>query len=316
MGAAARRKPVFTAQAKFTRAARQSMKTQADILLVTVTKVESLAVLEAFSKHTGQKARLVSRGEKAYHDLGVVNGAHVWLVLSEMGAGGLGGAQQTATKAIEAIKPSAVIMVGIAFGVDEKKQAIGDILVSENLRLYDLQRVGTEDGKLQIILRGDRPHGSPWLLDAFKNADLHWHGAKVRFGCVLTGEKLVDNLDFRDQLRAFEPEAIGGEMEGAGLYTACQDAKVDWLLVKAICDWADGHKNRNKKKRQALAARNAAEFVLHTLRTVGLSRQNPKPKASRRKRQAGLGALVQIGGKAKIRGGVKVIKTVHGNVNL
>ena len=292
------------------------MKTQADLLLVTVTKVESLAVLAAFQQHTGQPARIAPRGDKTYHDLGTVNGTRVRLVLSEMGAGGLGGAQQTVSKAIDELGPAAVVMVGIAFGVDEKKQDIGDILVSENLRLYELQRVGAKRGQQKIILRGARPDSSRWLLDAFKNADLHWQGAKVRFGCVRTGEKLVDNLDFREQLRAFEPEAIGGEMEGAGLYTACQDAKVDWLLVKAICDWADGHKNRNKTKRQALAARNAAEFVLHTLQTVGLKRQNPRPKASRQKTQTSLGALVQISGKSKIHGGVKVIKTVHGNVNM
>ena len=246
------------------------MKTQNDVLLVTVTRVESRAVLDAFERHTGQPAKIQPRGDKTYHDLGVVNGARVWLVLSEMGAGGLGGSQQSVGKAIAEIRPLAVVMVGIAFGMSEEHQAIGDILVSENLRLYELQRAGTE-----IILRGDRPHASPRLLDAFRNnAYLHWHGADVRFGCVLTGEKLVDNLDFREQLRRFEPEAVGGEMEGAGLYTACQDAKVDWLLIKAICDWADGNKEVDRQPRQQLAASNAAAFVLHTLQTVGLNKQN------------------------------------------
>jgi hypothetical protein len=59
-------------------------------------------------------------------------------------------------------------------------------------------------------------------------------------------------------------------MEGAGLYAAARDAKVDWILVKAICDWADGNKGADKDARQATAARNAAQFVLHTLKTVGL----------------------------------------------
>lgn len=65
------------------------MKAQIELLLVTVTKAESLAVLDVFQQHTGQPARLVSRSDKAYHDLGLVNGTQVWLVLSEMGAGGL-----------------------------------------------------------------------------------------------------------------------------------------------------------------------------------------------------------------------------------
>jgi nucleoside phosphorylase len=69
---------------------------------------------------------------------------------------------------------------------------------------------------------------------------VNWDQAKVHFGLILTGEKLVDNIDFRNQLGQFEPEAVGGEIEGAGLYVACQDKKVDWILVKAIRDWLMG----------------------------------------------------------------------------
>lgn len=50
-----------------------------------------------------------------------------------------------------------------------------------------------------------------------------------------------------DQLRKLAPEAPGGEMEGTGLYSAAQRKKVDWLLVKAVCDWADGKKERTRK---------------------------------------------------------------------
>ncbi|MGB6688398.1 MAG: hypothetical protein WBE76_11200 [Terracidiphilus sp.] len=104
----------------------------------------------------------------------------------------------------------------------------------------------------------------------------------MRFGVVLTGDKLIDNIDFRHQLRAFEPEAIGGEMEGAGLYVACQDKKVDWILVKAICDWADGSKTQDKDSRQQLAATNAARFVLRALQFTSFSsfqRGDLKPDA-------------------------------------
>jgi nucleoside phosphorylase/tetratricopeptide (TPR) repeat protein/AAA+ ATPase superfamily predicted ATPase len=241
---------------------------QADVLIVTVTKVESQAVLEVFKKATGHDAKRVSLENKIYRDLGTINGVCVSMVRSEMGAGGLGAALLTVQKGITALSPAAVIMVGIAFGVDHKKQTIGDILVSERLRLYDLQRVGTDKrGKSRIILRGDRPHASSGLLDRFRSADEGWSDqkGKVRFGPILSGEKLVDNIDFRQQIHEFEPEAIGGEMEGAGLYTACQEGKADWILVKAICDWADGHKDKKKTEYQQLAAQNAASFVLHAL---------------------------------------------------
>ncbi len=245
---------------------------QADALIVTVTKVESNAVFQVFEEATGHAPKAVPL-DLIYHNLGIVNGARVFMVQSEMGSVGLGAAQQTVGKGIAALSPSAVIMVGIAFGVDAQKQSIGDILVSQRLLLYDLQRVGTDkEDRLKLIPRGDRPHASSSLFNRFRSADLYWRDpkAKVRFGLILSGEKLVDNMDFRQQLREFEPEAIGGEMEGAGLYVACEESKVDWILVKAICDWADGHKDRNRNKRQRVAAHNAARFVLHVLQQAPL----------------------------------------------
>ena len=240
---------------------------RADVLIVTVTRVETRAVLAAFAVATGQKASTVSIGDKIYRDLGTVNGTRVFLALSEMGTVGPGSSLQSVGKGIAALRPSAVVMIGIAFGVNDQKQSIGDILVSRQLMLYDAQRVSAT----QIVPRGDRVHCSTWLLDYLTSAELDWTGPKVRFGLVLTGDTLVDNVDYRDQLRKLEVEAIGGEMEGAGLYVACQDAKVDWVLVKSICDWADGNKAQDKDVRQEQAAKNSAEFVVHALRHAELN---------------------------------------------
>ncbi len=244
---------------------------KADVLIVTVTEVESRAVMQVFREVTGKDPKPEPIGDRIYLDLGEVNGARVFMALSEMGSGGLGGSQKAVDKGIEALSPSAIIMVGIAFGINEQKQAIGDILVSQQLWLYDLQRVGKDE----IIPRGDKPHASSWLINRLQVANLSWDAskAKVRFGVVLSGEKLVDNIDYREQLKQFEPEAIGGEMEGAGMYVASHDKKVDWILVKAICDWADGNKGGpNKDAHQATAAHNAAAFVLHALQQAPLKR--------------------------------------------
>ena len=250
---------------------------EADVLIVTVTKVESRAVMQVFEQAVGHKPTPEAVGDRVYFNLGVVNDARIFLTQSEMGSGGVDASLLTVSKGIEALSPVAVIMVGIAFGINGQKQSIGDVLVSEQLRLYELQRMGTQDGKPNIILRGDKPHASPWLINLFKSADLMWEGAKVRFGTVLTGEKLVDNLDFRDQIHRFESEAIGGEMEGAGLYVACHDQKVDWILVKGICDWADGNKGQDKVARQNTAAQNAAGFVLETLQFAQIDWQRRRP---------------------------------------
>lgn len=293
------------------------MKHAADVLIVTVTEVESRAVLRTFQAAAERKAVPRSIDNRMYFDLGAVNGARLFLTQSEMGTSGPDASLQTVRKGVEALQPAAVVMVGIAFGVNEQKQAIGDILVTEQLRLYELQRVGTQDGQTQIILRGERPHASAWLLNHFKSANLLWEGAKVRFGVVLTGEKLVDSVDFRDQLRAFEPEALGGEMEGAGLYVACQDEKVDWILVKAICDWADGHKAQDKDARQLTAAQNAAAFVLHAWQIAPVDWEKKRREIAQGGEvlaNSGSGSVAATGGIASGMGGASIAGDVHGNL--
>jgi nucleoside phosphorylase len=242
-----------------------------DLVLVTVNKHETQAVHDAFQKATGAEGVPVTLEERLYHNLGTVNGTCVYHAISEMGSGGSGGMQQTVERAISALNPGAVIAAGIAFGVNKEKQAIGDILVSKLLRLYDLQRVGRRS---KIVLRGARPDASPRLLSHFRTFDqTKWNGAKVRFGVLLSGDKLVDNVDYRDQLIKFESEAEGGEMEGAGLYVSSYDNKVDWIVIKAICDWADGDKEVDKTARQKLAAKNAAAFLVNSLKYAALRRR-------------------------------------------
>ena len=63
------------------------------------------------------------------------------------------------------------------------------------------------------------------------------------------------------------------------LYVACQDRKVDWILVKAICDWADGHKAQDKVARQETAAQNAATFVLEALQFAPIGGQKGQVKS-------------------------------------
>jgi nucleoside phosphorylase len=222
-----------------------NMPIKVDILIVTVTPLESQAIVQAFKEHTKEVTKPTRINDHIYQNLGTVNNANVFMAISEMGAGGDGGSQESVRKSIEALKPPTVTMVGIAFGINEQTQKIGDLLVSQQLWLYELQRVGAEN----TISRGDKVHASPRLINWFQNSVLHWQGAEIHLGLVMTGEKLVDNVDYRDQLKKFEPEAIGGEMEGEGLYAACQNSGVDWILVKGICDWADGIKGQDKTQR-------------------------------------------------------------------
>lgn len=253
------------------------------LLIATATKIERDTVLKIATGVTGSTALPEFGSRRGYFRLGNVGGVEAFLVQSEMGSVGPGGSLSTIADALDDIKPIGVIMVGIAFGVDEKKQKIGEIIVSKQLQNYELVRVGTNSsGRKAITPRGDRVTASTLMLSRLRIAEAGWTGSKVRFGLLLSGEKLVDSEDYRHELQELSSEADGGEMEGAGLYTAAIDRKIDWIIVKAICDWADGNKGRNKARRQAMAAEQAVGFVFRALQQGGFLGMNAAAESSLR----------------------------------
>lgn len=243
------------------------MADQADVLLLAATAIEVDAIQEEHKSISGRKSREVTKSGRKYYDLGILNGASTYLGICEMGSNGAGSSQDAVARAIEALHPTSVIMVGIAFGMNASKQAIGTVLVAEQVVPYELQRVGP----VTTLSRSPRPATSTRLRNFFKARRPSWSRSPLQFGPMLSGEKLVDNADFKALLLEACPEAIGGDMEGAGLFVAANEAKVDWIVVKAICDWADGLKsNPNKTEHQRLAAANAAAFVFDMLTSTDM----------------------------------------------
>jgi nucleoside phosphorylase len=248
-----------------------------DVLLVTATKVETYAVLNAVKKLHDVEPKSVHIGSNTYRDLKKLGGARTYMVRCGQGSGGTHGSALTLADAIGDLKPSAIVMVGTAFGIDPKKQHIGTVLVSRQIFDYAPQRVGTGDeGGKSVIPRGDRVSASPKLLAKFENSEYDWDAANVQFGLLLSGPNLVDNLEYREELRQREPEAIGGEMEGAGLYAVAERNKVDWIIVKAVSDWADGKKHVKKQERRMIAAENAARFTVHVMEQGGFASNMPE----------------------------------------
>ena len=245
------------------------------ILIVTATKVEAQAVHDVFCPTEPRPWDRSFIEGRIYYNLGPCDGVQVHMVQSEMGTAVPGGSLETVSHAIEDLQPQAIIMCGVAFGLHQNKQKLGDILVAQKLQIYEVSKIDALQGE---IPRGDRVATSRRLLNQFRSGDNDWNlpdAPKRHFGLVLSGEKLVNNLDFCNKLLKMEKEAIGGEMEGNGLYLAATEHKVDWIVVKAICDWADGNKHDGA---QLLAARNAAEFVSYVLRLGGFSKPGQSPQ--------------------------------------
>lgn len=235
-------------------------------LLVCATEIERQSIVEKV-KEIGNSITPHYGGGRAYYDLGFIQGSRIALVKVAMGSATVGGSISTTLRILTHLSPAYVIMVGIAFGMDEKEQAIGTVLVGRQVLGYEQQRIGTTDGgDVKLVNRGSRTDASPVLVSLLEAAAGVWNEAPVKVGLMLSGEKLVDNVDFREQLKTISGgEAIGGEMEGIGLVVATAEKPTPWVLVKAICDWADGKKSEQKRDRQSVAARNAVSLVFRAL---------------------------------------------------
>jgi nucleoside phosphorylase len=240
------------------------------VVLVTVNEHETDALLDVFGEASPPLQQ--TKEGVTYSFLGVHGGLKIVNTQCEMGAGGIGASQQRTQQAIQHWRPQAVISVGVAFGLDEEKQSIGDVLVSTQIQDYELGRMNHDD---VLTPRGDRPSCADALLNRLRvtnsterRCSKNW--PKIQFGLILSGQKLVDNLDYRERLKAMFKEAIGGEMEGTGVYASASAAKTDWIVVKGICDWGHKKNQADKDTCQRLAAKNAAVVLKASLNLCGL----------------------------------------------
>lgn len=165
---------------------------------------------------------------------------------------------KTVSDAINFFNPKVTLMIGIAFGVDNTEQNIGDVLISECITPYNLKKIQLG---VEIIRANDAP-ASKLLINRFKSSN-EWQylldsgcNAKKYIAPILSGEELINDIDRRNSLMREKPTAKGGEMEGPGLYAAA-DGKCEWILAKGICDFADGHKDKDKEKNQIIAINSA-----------------------------------------------------------
>jgi adenosylhomocysteine nucleosidase len=87
---------------------------------------------------------------------------------------------------------------------------------------------------------------------------------------MLSGAARIFCPEYRDRLaRKCEVGrgdlVVGGEMEGIGIASASPEDAPNWIIVKAISDFADHDRDALIKDNRALACRNAVQFILSTI---------------------------------------------------
>lgn len=182
------------------------------------------------------------------------------------------GSFSTLESVLKRYKPQLVISIGVAFGNDATKQNLGDVLVSKQLFPYDSSNKYSEKSIKLIgspyetnsqllcgwrdlleyeefpreVLEGDEYDNAiaPDLADGYneKISDLESKTFNWYYGTVLSGGSVVDDVEQKVKLieaaerRGIE-DVVGGEMEGSGVYFACDNEKIPCIVIKGICDW-------------------------------------------------------------------------------
>ncbi|MCK9385803.1 MAG: NACHT domain-containing protein [Nevskia sp.] len=235
------------------------------IALMTFNDNEFAAVRNAFWANKKSAPPTASKNGVRVDELGVFSGLRVLHYHS----GQTNRESQRAAEALRAAyQPLAIIAVGIAFGADAEKQRLSQVLVSKYIIDYEVGKVHRNG---QITPRGARPKASRNLLDALgaldqrqKNGPSRAIWPELLFGGLLSGEKLLDNYNYRESLKMLagqQDDIVGGEMEAVGVHTALDGHPTHWVVIKAICDWGDGSKGKDTQRRQKDAAANAAQVV-------------------------------------------------------
>jgi len=143
-------------------------------------------------------------------------------------------------------------------------------MIATEVKDYERVRLGTgKNGQLELRERGTTQNPDPIRLGKLI-ALASSLGIKAAPGQMLSGEKLVDWKRFTGQLRKRFPDAVGGEMEGTGIASACARRGVPWLLMKAVSDSADGSKktvHQDEDAAQTEASKRAMELLIASARS-------------------------------------------------
>ncbi len=226
------------------------------ILILTATDIERQILFTYFSEVGYQKIIKIPY-EGLVYSFFKINDINVAHIESEnTGSFSKRGSADTLKKAFKALKPSVVISVGIAFGLDYKEFNIGDVIIGRQFFAYDKSAKMKENGltykTVHLYESGEKMlYKAKSAIFSEQSTKGYYNNLfKAEIGNMLTGEFVVDAQGFRkDIANPFNLFGIiGGEMEAYGIFRVLErTSKVEAIVIKGICDWGVG-KNAGKEK--------------------------------------------------------------------
>jgi nucleoside phosphorylase len=176
-------------------------------------------------------------------------------------------------EAIDMLHPSFVIAVGIAGGVREQVD-LDDVIVAEQILYVERGKVTNHQVVPELIATDCSKllvHEAKLLASSLSRDVTHQRDLfKVQFGALASGEKVIADTEYLEELRKRHRKIIGVEMESHGIAFATQYAtpKIDFIAVRGVSDFADELKDDSHR---AAACQNAASFVMQLITELPIS---------------------------------------------
>ncbi|GHU75229.1 hypothetical protein FACS1894188_05610 [Clostridia bacterium] len=222
-----------------------------DLLIIVALEEEREAIIKRFA--TRACNALVKYGAREFDfecKSGIARG-----VVIESGLGNIPAAIAT-SEGVTKFHPKAVILTGIAAAFKDDSKMLGDILVAEYVVGYDNGKVvainktqrnyPTHPASYALLQAAKKLHHREWIAEAnVRRPDGPRINPVVHFGYVLSGDKVVKDADFMNELKEGCSKAMGLEMEGYGVASAIRQVgyPVQFLLIKSVCDFGNEDKD-------------------------------------------------------------------------
>ncbi len=238
-------------------------------------------------------------------------GAYRLVLMSLLGMGRVQAANAT-NDAMRRWDPRYVLLVGIAGGIAEAGVQRGDVLISDQIADYELQKLTDGGNQIRWVVHPVAPR----LLEAARHLRVNWRrlirkrrpqpGRPQCFiGPVATGDKVVAIKEVLELLRSDWPKLIGIEMEAGGVASAAfQSAQQPgFLMIRGVSDLAD--ENKDDSWRQ-YACHAAAAYAITLLQSGPVPLNKQKVEKSRHEEHVDHVAIMEI---SQINGATNFVPT-------
>jgi nucleoside phosphorylase len=182
-------------------------------------------------------------------------GSYSVVVVPLLGMGRVKASNAT-KEAIFRWKPRYVVLVGIAGGISKNGANLGDLLISDQIVDYELQKLHADRDEPRYEVHRADPRllggaqnftGESWLK-LVRTKRPRKGKSEIRFGPIATGDKVDARGNFLAKHYTAFPKMIGIEMEAGGVASASFSSANPprFFMIRGVSDLADGDKDSPK----------------------------------------------------------------------